>query len=415
MKGKPPLKLSTVQQTSISTSTAPFRTQTFNQNHPALSADIQLGEIFNRQNIENNMAGNMVFPPSPTVPFNQQTGQMAFSDMNVSEKMQVGFKNNSQFSNVPFSQGQFNSGVWSNDNKQGGNWWPQNQQSMHQNHQVSQNQQKGNTNKLNTQNKLSSQNQVNPSGQNQMVLQNQFGQNPLGQNQIGLQNSFGQNQMNLQNQMGQNQISLQNPLSLQNQLASKNQMMPQNQVSRQNQTLSQNQQKFVSQNQQMTPRNQQFSNLHQQNNSMFSTNFQMPQQQNQQQQPYPVNGVMVDYSKQQGLFNSSSPWSSVGGNQQQSQGVFNLNSNPMSMRQAMLNEAKPSGGTTNLMNVDSKMPGYSLFNPSSWAPNLPGQLRSGSGENVNPGGQIGQQSFFSPPQSLKQLLEQQNQFNTNGK
>lgn len=55
----------------------------------------------------------------------------------------------------------------------------------------------------------------------------------------------------------------------------------------------------------------------------------------------------------------------------------------------------------------SNIPGYSLFNPSSWQPNLPGQICG----RFNTDNNRVQQSLFSNngSQSLKQLLEQQNQ------
>lgn len=55
-----------------------------------------------------------------------------------------------------------------------------------------------------------------------------------------------------------------------------------------------------------------------------------------------------------------------------------------------------------LQYIPATSPGYSLFNPSGWSPNLPAQIRS----HVNT-----ENSLFTNqgPQSLKQLLEQQNQ------
>lgn len=84
------------------------------------------------------------------------------------------------------------------------------------------------------------------------------------------------------------------------------------------------------------------------------------------------------------------------------------NSNNLSMRQAMLNETKNN-------NIVNNAPGYSLFNPTSWTPNLPGQLRTPNQQQPPPPNPQSHhhQSLFSGgsgPQSLQQLLEQQNQF-----
>lgn len=55
---------------------------------------------------------------------------------------------------------------------------------------------------------------------------------------------------------------------------------------------------------------------------------------------------------------------------------------------------------------------YSLFNTNSWNPNLPGQLKNNRSPHESLGGNIRHNSLFTgqAPQSLAQLLEQQNQW-----
>lgn len=60
-------------------------------------------------------------------------------------------------------------------------------------------------------------------------------------------------------------------------------------------------------------------------------------------------------------------------------------------------------------------PGYSLFNTTGWNPNLPGQLKNNKTSNETNVSHVSQQSLFAGqgPQSLAQLLEQQNQMPKN--
>lgn len=59
---------------------------------------------------------------------------------------------------------------------------------------------------------------------------------------------------------------------------------------------------------------------------------------------------------------------------------------------------------------------YSLFNTNSWNPNLPGQLKNSQNPHDNLGNTLRHNtSLFTGqgPQSLAQLLEQQNQWPKN--
>lgn len=69
---------------------------------------------------------------------------------------------------------------------------------------------------------------------------------------------------------------------------------------------------------------------------------------------------------------------------------------------------------TNSSNNFSNTGAYSLFNPNSWNPNLPAHIKTPrtTHENFNP---VQHHSLFAGqgPQSLAQLLEQQNQWQKN--
>ncbi|CAH0559351.1 unnamed protein product [Brassicogethes aeneus] len=109
---------------------------------------------------------------------------------------------------------------------------------------------------------------------------------------------------------------------------------------------------------------------------------------------------------------------------------FGGGSRGVSMRQAMLKEANLPGSSAarypcsppsppieqfRLKHAPPPTPGYSLFNTTSWNPTLPGQLKNSKLSADNANNQISQQSLFTGhgPQSLAQLLEQQNQIPRN--
>ncbi|XP_044756996.1 protein SMG7-like [Coccinella septempunctata] len=112
----------------------------------------------------------------------------------------------------------------------------------------------------------------------------------------------------------------------------------------------------------------------------------------------------------------NSPWN-YGGNMGQMGGGFEQSGN-LTMRQQMLKEA--NNMTSNM--GDKFVPnqhnssGYSLFNTNSWNPSLTNHLRNPVGiSSENAFGSMQQSSLFANqrPQSLAQLLEQQNQMPKN--
>ncbi|XP_018321584.1 protein SMG7-like [Agrilus planipennis] len=138
--------------------------------------------------------------------------------------------------------------------------------------------------------------------------------------------------------------------------------------------------------------------------------------------PYSFSNIAPNnmQKKQDTSFNS--PWNPMPPSRPVNYDGSNMGNNQsLSLRQAMLKEAKNVAGMQmppppppKTGPPEEKMytpPGYSLFNSGGWSPNLSGQFRN----TVPPDMLMNQHSLFAgqAPQSLQQLLEQQNKFKNN--